>query len=168
MVETRTESGRRTLVELINEHLTAQRAANSVVRERDARRLETDVAGVAYAEALLAAVATVMVIVPWNYPFLTACNSIVPALMGGNSAILEWGLSHDQEAVVTVTDTRFERILRRVGGPLERFSPPMQIDSTKALAGRLPISESSPLNVCEMGQLISPVLATCSRHVIAA
>jgi Autoinducer synthase len=154
MVETRTESGRRTFAELINEHLTAQRTAKSVVKEREARRLETDLAGVAYAEALLAAVATV--IVTWNYPFLTACKSIVRALMAGISAILEWGLSHDQEAVVTVTDVRFERILRRVGWPLARFSPPMQIASTKALAGRLPISESSPLNVREMGQLISP------------
>jgi hypothetical protein len=156
MVETRTESGRRTFAELINEHLTAQRTAKSVVKEREARRLETDLAGVAYAEALLAAVATVIVIAPWNYPFLTACKSIVRALMAGISAILEWGLSHDQEAVVTVTDVRFERILRRVGWPLARFFPPMQIDSTKALAGRLPISESSPLNVREMGQLISP------------
>ena len=167
MVETRTESGRRTLVELINEHLTAQRAANSVVKERDARRVKTDVAGVAYAEALLAAVATVMVIAPWNYPFLTACNSIVSALMAGTSAILEWGLSDDREALVTVPDVRFEHIPRRIGWPLERISPPMQIDSTKALAGRLPISESSPLNVREKGQLISPVLATCSRHAIA-
>ncbi|RWH47144.1 MAG: aldehyde dehydrogenase family protein [Mesorhizobium sp.] len=90
MVETRTEGGRRTLAELINGHLTAQRAANSLVKEREARRLESDLAGVAYAEALLAAVATVMVIAPWNYPFLTACNSMVPAQMAGNSAISEW------------------------------------------------------------------------------
>ena len=48
MVETRTEGGRRTLAEPINGHLTAQRAANSVVKEREARRLETDVAGAAY------------------------------------------------------------------------------------------------------------------------
>jgi len=31
----------------------------------------------------------VMVIAPWNYPFLTAVNSIVPALMAGNSVILK-------------------------------------------------------------------------------
>jgi acyl-CoA reductase-like NAD-dependent aldehyde dehydrogenase len=99
MVETRTESGRRTLAELIYKHLTAQRPANSVVKEREARRLETDLAGVAYAEPLLAAVVTVMVIAPWNYPFLTACNSIVPALMAGNSAILEWGLSHNSRLI---------------------------------------------------------------------
>ncbi|MEP7241041.1 MAG: aldehyde dehydrogenase family protein [Devosia sp.] len=32
---------------------------------------------------------TVMVIAPWNYPFLTACNSIVPALMAGNAVVLK-------------------------------------------------------------------------------
>lgn len=32
---------------------------------------------------------TVMVIAPWNYPYLTAINSIVPALMAGNSVILK-------------------------------------------------------------------------------
>lgn len=35
------------------------------------------------------AVGTVMIIAPWNYPFLTAINSIVPALMAGNSVILK-------------------------------------------------------------------------------
>lgn len=32
---------------------------------------------------------TVMVIAPWNYPFLTAVNSIVPALIAGNAVILK-------------------------------------------------------------------------------
>ncbi len=32
---------------------------------------------------------TVLVIAPWNYPFLTAVNSIIPALMAGNSVILK-------------------------------------------------------------------------------
>ena len=32
---------------------------------------------------------TVMVIAPWNYPYLTAVNSIVPGLMAGNSIILK-------------------------------------------------------------------------------
>lgn len=99
MVETRKEGGRRTLAELINGHLTAQRAANSVVKEREARRLESDRAGVANPGALLAAVATVMVIALWNYPFLMACNSIVSAQMAGSSAIPEWGLSHNSRLI---------------------------------------------------------------------
>ena len=32
---------------------------------------------------------TMMVIAPWNYPFLTAVNSIVPGLMAGNAVILK-------------------------------------------------------------------------------
>ena len=32
---------------------------------------------------------TVMVIAPWNYPFLTANNTILPALMAGNAVILK-------------------------------------------------------------------------------
>lgn len=32
---------------------------------------------------------TVLVIAPWNYPYLTAINSIVPALLAGNTVILK-------------------------------------------------------------------------------
>jgi len=32
---------------------------------------------------------TVLVISPWNYPYLTAVNSIVPALMAGNAVVLK-------------------------------------------------------------------------------
>ncbi|MCQ1059773.1 aldehyde dehydrogenase family protein [Photobacterium sp. DNB23_23_1] len=32
---------------------------------------------------------TVLVISPWNYPYLTAINSIIPALLAGNSVILK-------------------------------------------------------------------------------
>ena len=31
----------------------------------------------------------VLVVAPWNYPFLTAVNSVVPALMAGNSVMLK-------------------------------------------------------------------------------
>jgi acyl-CoA reductase-like NAD-dependent aldehyde dehydrogenase len=32
---------------------------------------------------------TVLVVAPWNYPYLTAVNTIIPALMAGNSVILK-------------------------------------------------------------------------------
>lgn len=32
---------------------------------------------------------TILVISPWNYPYLTAINSIIPALLAGNSVILK-------------------------------------------------------------------------------
>jgi acyl-CoA reductase-like NAD-dependent aldehyde dehydrogenase len=34
-----------------------------------------------------APVGVVFVIAPWNYPFLTSCNTIIPALIAGNSVI---------------------------------------------------------------------------------
>jgi acyl-CoA reductase-like NAD-dependent aldehyde dehydrogenase len=34
-------------------------------------------------------VGTVLVIAPWNYPYLTSVNSIVPALLAGNTVILK-------------------------------------------------------------------------------
>jgi len=35
------------------------------------------------------AIGTVLVIAPWNYPYLTAVNVIVPALMAGNAVVLK-------------------------------------------------------------------------------
>ncbi|MDQ0122857.1 acyl-CoA reductase-like NAD-dependent aldehyde dehydrogenase [Pseudomonas lini] len=32
---------------------------------------------------------TVLVVAPWNYPYLTAVNTVIPALMAGNSVILK-------------------------------------------------------------------------------
>lgn len=34
-------------------------------------------------------VGTVLVIAPWNYPYLTAINAVIPALLAGNSVILK-------------------------------------------------------------------------------
>lgn len=95
----------------------------------------------------------------------TGLRDVTFSLLAG---ILEWGLANGQETVVTVTDVRFERILRRAGWPLERFAPPMQIDETKALAGHLPITGSSLLNVLETGQLQGPVLGARFTQLVAA
>ncbi|MER9585366.1 acyl-homoserine-lactone synthase [Mesorhizobium sp. M0276] len=95
----------------------------------------------------------------------TGLRNVTFSLLAG---ILEWGLANGQETVVTVTDVRFERILRRAGWPLERFAPPMQIGDTKALAGHLPISEAALMNVRETGQLQGPVLAARFTQRVAA
>ena len=34
-------------------------------------------------------VGTVLIVAPWNYPFLTAINSLVPALLAGNTVIMK-------------------------------------------------------------------------------
>ena len=54
---------------------------------------------------------TVMVIAPWNYPFLTACNSIVPALMAGNAVILK----HASQTLLV--GERFAEAMKAAGLP---------------------------------------------------
>jgi acyl homoserine lactone synthase len=48
---------------------------------------------------------------------------------------LEYCLLNDIHMVVSVTDLRFERILRSAGLPCERFGPPMRIFNTTTVAG---------------------------------
>ena len=54
---------------------------------------------------------TVMVIAPWNYPFLTAVNSIVPALMAGNAVLLK----HASQTLLV--GERFAEAMRTAGLP---------------------------------------------------
>lgn len=46
------------------------------------------------------ALGTVLVLAPWNYPFLTAINSIVPALVAGNTVILKHSSQTPQVAKI--------------------------------------------------------------------
>ena len=47
------------------------------------------------------------------------------------------------DSIVTVTDTRMERILRRASWPLQRIAPPQRIGQTMALAGFLHASDET-------------------------
>ncbi|WP_137817330.1 aldehyde dehydrogenase family protein [Pseudomonas sp. 2FG] len=58
---------------------------------------------------------TVLVIAPWNYPYLTAVNSIIPALMAGNSVILK----HASQTLLV--GERFAEALRRANLPAGLF-----------------------------------------------
>ncbi|WP_027037626.1 aldehyde dehydrogenase family protein [Mesorhizobium ciceri] len=53
----------------------------------------------------------VMVIAPWNYPYLTAVNTIVPALMAGNTVILK------HAAQTLLVGERFQQAFDKVGLP---------------------------------------------------
>jgi acyl-CoA reductase-like NAD-dependent aldehyde dehydrogenase len=53
----------------------------------------------------------VFVIAPWNYPYLTAVNSIVPALMAGNAVILK------HAAQTLLVGERFAKAFERAGLP---------------------------------------------------
>lgn len=57
----------------------------------------------------------VMVIAPWNYPYLTAVNSVVPALMAGNAVILK------HAAQTILVGERFQRAFDAAGLPAGLF-----------------------------------------------
>ena len=54
---------------------------------------------------------SVMVIAPWNYPYLTAINSIIPALMSGNCVILK----HSAQTLLCAE--RFAQAFKSAGLP---------------------------------------------------
>lgn len=54
---------------------------------------------------------TVLVVAPWNYPYLTAVNTIIPALMAGNSVILK----HATQTLLV--GERFAEAFRRANLP---------------------------------------------------
>ncbi len=58
----------------------------------------------------------VLVIAPWNYPYLTAINSIVPALIAGNAVILK------HAAQTILVGDRFQKAFDRAGLPKGLFT----------------------------------------------
>ncbi len=58
---------------------------------------------------------TVFVIAPWNYPYLTAVNSIIPALMAGNAVLLK----HATQTLLV--GERFQRAFEQAGLPAGLF-----------------------------------------------
>jgi acyl-CoA reductase-like NAD-dependent aldehyde dehydrogenase len=60
-------------------------------------------------------VGIVLVIAPWNYPYLTAINTIVPALMAGNAVLLK----HASQTLLA--GERFQMAMDRAGMPKGLF-----------------------------------------------
>lgn len=84
------------------------------------------------------------------------------------AGMIEWGLSWNVTAIVTVTDTRVERILRRAGWPLERIGVPRQIGKTDTLAGFLEVNEKALSRVRKNTGLAGSVLVNPVAATIAA
>jgi acyl-CoA reductase-like NAD-dependent aldehyde dehydrogenase len=61
-------------------------------------------------------VGLVLVIAPWNYPFLTAANTIIPALVAGNAVLLK----HASQTLLA--GERYEQALRMAGLPEGLFA----------------------------------------------
>jgi N-acyl-L-homoserine lactone synthetase len=74
------------------------------------------------------------------------------------AAMIETLQSVGAGSIVTVTDTRMERILRRAGWPLERIAPPQRLGDTMALAGFLHASDEARMAMCRQAGVTGSVL----------
>lgn len=74
------------------------------------------------------------------------------------AGMVEFGISRQLTHIVTVTDVRMERILRRVGWPLRRIGNQLPIGNSLAVAGYLDISREALASLREAGGLSTPVL----------
>ncbi|MGF0540664.1 acyl-homoserine-lactone synthase [Agrobacterium sp. ES01] len=66
-------------------------------------------------------------------------NGLHPATLALFAGIVEWSLLYGYTEIVTATDVRLERILRRIGWPLTRLGDPVEINETRSVAGLLPV-----------------------------
>jgi acyl homoserine lactone synthase len=57
------------------------------------------------------------------------------------AGIIEWGLLNGYSELVTATDLRLERLLKRCGWAMERLGSPFLINETPSIAGKLPLTE---------------------------
>ena len=76
------------------------------------------------------------------------------------AGMVEFGLSRQLTDIVTVTDVRMERILRRAGWPLRRIGNPSALGNTLAVAGYLEISRDTLASLRKAGRLSAPALWT--------
>jgi len=74
------------------------------------------------------------------------------------AGMVEFGLSRKLTEIVTVTDARMERILRRAKWPLRRIGEPLQIGNTLAVAGFLEVSTDCLSRLRKGGKLKGAVL----------
>lgn len=74
------------------------------------------------------------------------------------AAMLECLRFSNANSIVTVTDVRMERILRRAGWPLDRIAPPQRVGQTTALAGFLYESEGALAAMYQNAGVTGPVL----------
>ncbi|TIW24528.1 MAG: conjugal transfer protein TraI [Mesorhizobium sp.] len=79
------------------------------------------------------------------------------------AGMIELGLSRQLSHIVTVTDLRMERILRRAGWPLERIGEPHTIGVTRALAGL----EVSDKMLQAVRQTVALAVRCCGRRCFA-
>ncbi|MQB08059.1 GNAT family N-acetyltransferase [Agrobacterium tumefaciens] len=72
------------------------------------------------------------------------------------AGIIQWAMVAGYSEIVTATDLRFERILKRAGWPMQRLGQPAAIGNTIAIAGSLPADRASFEQVCPPGYYSIP------------
>lgn len=84
------------------------------------------------------------------------------------AAMLEAMRAKAARSIVTVTDARMERILRRAGWPLQRLSEPQRLGQTTAVAGFLHDSDQALEAMYRQGGVEGPVLVVPNLQRSAA
>ncbi|WFT97029.1 acyl-homoserine-lactone synthase [Bradyrhizobium barranii] len=74
------------------------------------------------------------------------------------AGMVEFGLSIRLTEIVTVTDARMERILRRAGWPLRPIGKARPLGNTLAMAGYLEVSTDALERIRNAGRISGPVL----------
>ncbi|WP_375784925.1 acyl-homoserine-lactone synthase [Bradyrhizobium sp. Pha-3] len=74
------------------------------------------------------------------------------------AGMVEFGLSTGLTKIVTVTDARMDRVLRRAGWPLRSIGKPRPFGNTIALAGYLEVSTDALERIRKAGRISGPVL----------
>jgi acyl-CoA reductase-like NAD-dependent aldehyde dehydrogenase len=88
-------------------------------------------------------VGIVLTVAPWNYPYLTAVNSVVPALMAGNAVLLK------HAAQTLLVGDRFQQAMDKAGLPKGLFRTlTLSHDDTTKL-----ISSGAPDQICFTGSV---------------
>ncbi|MDX0370412.1 autoinducer synthesis protein [Sinorhizobium meliloti] len=78
------------------------------------------------------------------------------------AGIIEWSMANGYHEIVTATDLRFERILKRAGWPMQRLGPPCPIGNSLAVAGIL------SADVGSLDRIRAAAARTGTRHTVAA
>lgn len=84
------------------------------------------------------------------------------------AAMIENLRAVNADCIVTVTDTRIERILRRAEWELERIAPPQRLGDTMALAGFLHASDDALAAMYRNAGVTGPVLSELTEFRGAA
>jgi acyl homoserine lactone synthase len=84
------------------------------------------------------------------------------------AAMVEAARAGGADQIVTVTDTRMERILRRAEWPLRRIAAPQSVGSTMAVAGFLEASEQALRTIYRRANVSGKVLLDSDPASVAA